>query len=292
MLVLPRPRVREFLQQGGTARLVVTDCGYFPRAKSHGRNRAVPIGQAVVMVCVDGKGWCETPAGRFEVEAGQAIVLPPGHPHTYGADATEPWTLWWMHAVGPELPDFLAAAGMGIEAPVRRPSNLYLLVSLLTEVVQWMERDSTTQSLLAAAGAAWHAFSLLAVDIATSDSTTELIDQSAEYLRTHITEHVSVGDLATMARLSPSHFATLFKRRIGYPVLQYQTQVRHRGTGVVHRGGCRLSGCLLLLPAVQERARRDAPRVPLPAQGMTGLHGFVQIVRTILLCERTTPALA
>jgi AraC-like DNA-binding protein len=115
---------------------------------------------------------------------------------------------------------------MTIDAPVRRPATVYPLVTLLTEVVQWMERDATSQSLLAAAGAAWHLLTLLAADRTTSDSSTDAIDQAAAYLRAHISEHISVAELSAMARLSSSHFNALFKRHIGYPVLQYQTQLR------------------------------------------------------------------
>jgi len=226
MLVLPRPRVREFLHQPGTAHLVVTDCGYFPQAHSHGRVRPMPISQVVVLVCVEGGGWCETPAGRFDVAAGQVVVLPPGRPHAYGAHDAEPWTLWWFHVTGSDIESFLSAANMTEENPVRRVRNLYHVVSLMTEVVQWMERDSTTPSLLAAAGAAWHVLTLLAADRMGLDDTSDLIDQAADYLRTHITEHVTVGQLAAMASLSTSHFSALFKRHLGYPVLQYQTMLR------------------------------------------------------------------
>jgi AraC family transcriptional regulator of arabinose operon len=52
------------------------------------------------------------------------------------------------------------------------------------------------------------------------------IDRAADYLRTHIDDHVSVAELAAMSRLSGSHFAALLKSRIGYPALQYQTQLR------------------------------------------------------------------
>ena len=80
MLVLPRPRVREALQLPGTAHLVVTDCGYFPEAQSHGQTRNSPIPQAVIIVCAKGSGWCRTEAGRFEV-GGQ------GHASDGGAGA-------------------------------------------------------------------------------------------------------------------------------------------------------------------------------------------------------------
>ncbi|ASD23630.1 hypothetical protein B7495_17115 [Cryobacterium sp. LW097] len=53
------------------------------------------------------------------------------------------------------------------DAPIRTPSDVYRVVALIAEVLQSMERDTTTASLLAAAGA-------------------------AEYLRTHIDDHVSV----------------------------------------------------------------------------------------------------
>ena len=226
MLVLPRPRVREFAQQEGTTRLVVTDCGYFPRAESHGRRRLTPIPQAVVMVCVDGAGWCETEAGRFTVERGQVVILPPGRSHAYGADGRDPWTLWWFHAAGPDLEAFLRVAKMGVEAPVRRPRDLYPIVSLMSEVLLWMERDSTTTSLLAASGAAWHALTLLAAGRGRSDDGGDAIEHAVDYLRSHLAEKVSVAELASMASLSSSHFSALFKRHVGYPVLQYQTMLR------------------------------------------------------------------
>lgn len=226
MLVLPRPRVREALQLPGTAHLVVTDCGYFPEAHSHGQVRPSPISQSVIIVCAQGAGWCQTEAGRFDVIAGQVIILPQGHPHSYGASADDPWTLWWLHVAGNDLPEFLTAAGMTPESPVRNLSDVYRVVALVAEVLQWMERDQTTASLLAAAGAAWHLMALLASDRAPGNERSGLIDRAAEFLRANLDERTDVASLAAMARLSPSHFAALFRKQIGYPVLQYQTQLR------------------------------------------------------------------
>jgi AraC family transcriptional regulator of arabinose operon len=67
---------------------------------------------------------------------------------------------------------------------------------------------------------------LLASDRSTGDGRYAAVDHAAEYLRAHIDDHVSVAELAAMSRLSGSHFAALFKSRIGYPALQYQTQLR------------------------------------------------------------------
>lgn len=226
MLVMPRPRVREFLHLDGTPRLVVTDCGYFPRAQSHGRRRLTPIPQAVVMACVDGAGWVETEAGRFAVSRGDVVVLPPGRPHSYGADADDPWTLWWFHAAGPDVETFLRRSGLTADAPVRHPGDLYRVASLLSEILQWMERDTTTTSLNLAAGAAWHALTLIAAERSRADGTQDTVEHAMAYLRGHLAEPVSVPELAAMASLSASHFSAVFKRHTGYAVLQYLTMLR------------------------------------------------------------------
>ncbi|WP_259176257.1 AraC family transcriptional regulator [Mycetocola sp. BIGb0189] len=226
MLVLPRPRAREFLQQEGTLGLVVTDCGYFPKAQSHGRRRISPIPQAVVLACVEGAGWCETEAGRFEVERGQVVILPPGLPHSYGSNEENPWTLWWFHVAGPQVASFLRVADITPATPVRYPRDLYPIVSLMAEVLAWMERDSTTTSLLAASGAAWHALTLLATVRAQSGQREDVIEHAVDYLRAHMADRISVPDLAAMASLSASHFSALFRKQMGYPVLQYQTMLR------------------------------------------------------------------
>lgn len=226
MLVLTTSRVREALGRPGTSRLVVTDCGYFPEAHSHGQTRTRPIAEAVIIVCTKGSGWCSTPAGTFTVTAGQVIILPPGEPHSYGTDPDDPWTLWWLHVNGRDLPEFLDAAGMTTEFPVRNLSDVFGVVALVAEVLKWMERDSTTGSLLAAAGAAWHLMALLVSDRSAGDEHSTSLDHAAQFMRDHPDERIEVADLAAMVRLSPSHFAALFKRQFGYPVLQYQTQLR------------------------------------------------------------------
>jgi AraC family transcriptional regulator of arabinose operon len=51
----------------------------------------------------------------------------------------------------------------------RPPSGVRRVVALIAVVLQSMERDTTTASLLAAAGAAWHLMALLASDRSTGD---------------------------------------------------------------------------------------------------------------------------
>ncbi|WP_172582772.1 AraC family transcriptional regulator [Subtercola boreus] len=224
--VLPRPIITEALQQPGTSHLVATDCGYFPEARAHGMSRARPIEQAVILICTNGRGWCRVDDTQHSVAENQVVVIPPGTQHAYGSDATDPWTLWWLHVDGRDLPEFLTAARMTSSAPVRTLANTYRVVELVEEVLQQMEGDISTASLLAASGAAWHLLAVLASSATSARSRNTVVDEARDYLRSHLTERVSVAELAARASLSPSHFAALFKEHVGFPVLQYQTQLR------------------------------------------------------------------
>jgi transcriptional regulator GlxA family with amidase domain len=53
--------------------------------------------------------------------------------------------------------------------------------------------------------------------------------QALHYMRHHLDHPLRVADLAAMARLSPSHFATLFRQQTGYSVIDYFLRLRiHR----------------------------------------------------------------
>lgn len=226
LLVLPRPLVDEALRAAVTARLLVTDCGFFPHAEAHGMRRGRGIDQAILIFCTRGGGWVESSGSRRPVSAGQVVVIPPGTAHAYGAEPDDPWTVWWLHVTGTDVPAFLEAMGVPNETQVRNVSDRYRAVALVEEVVRWMERDLTRSSLIAATGAAWHLLALLSADRPTSNRRSTVIEEAQDYLRNHLEERVSVANLASMASMSPSHFAFLFREQVGYPVVKYQTHLR------------------------------------------------------------------
>lgn len=222
MLVLPRSRIDEALTAPATRQLVVTDVGFFPTARDHGRRRS-GIGETVVMVCTAGRGWCETTDGRWEVGPGDAVVLPASTPHGYGSTAQEPWTLWWLHVAGDAVDDLLDV--LGTDPPVRALPDVEEAAALVAGVLRWMDRDLTAASLIAAAGAAWHLLTTV-LSSGRDDRSGGVVEQAAAQLRATLDRRIPIADLAARAHLSPSHFAALFKEQVGYSVLQYRTQLR------------------------------------------------------------------
>lgn len=227
MLVLPRPQVELALQRPVTRNLLVTDCGYFPKAEHHGWIRKRPIRQLVLIMCVRGQGWCETADGRFTVKAGQALLLPPALAHAYGADAADPWTVWWAHFDGSSVEDFVRITALSHRSVLREIPDIYASIALMEEIIRWMERDTTHASLIRTSGAAWHLMtSLASARPSRAGNSQDLIERAADYLRNHMNRRINVAELANMAGMSASHFAAVFKKHTGVPAMAYQTQLR------------------------------------------------------------------
>lgn len=226
--VLARPRVTEALRHPVTARLVVTDCGYFPTAVDHLRSRAGGCPQAIVILCVDGHGWCEIKGVSHPVSAGQALVVPAKTPHVYGASQQAPWTIWWLHVEGEDVASLLQANGFGAASPVLSVSNLLQAVSLVEEALLAMERDDSPATLQAAAGAAWHLLAILSTarSGASSVGRSDPVRTTIAHLQRRFAERVSVAELADLAGLSPSYFSALFRKATGCGPREYQTRLR------------------------------------------------------------------
>jgi AraC family transcriptional regulator of arabinose operon len=225
--VLPRPRVEEALKEPINERLIVTDCGYFPKAIGHERVRPQGCCEAIIIVCVDGRGWAELPGSSVSIRPGQALVVAPGIPHSYGASEEDPWSIWWMHVKGVDIDMLLEEAGVTSLSPIINARDLTRLVGLIEEIIQLSERDDSPSTILSTTGAAWHLLTLLASSQNTQiASRLDPIQVSMNHLQLHYSEGISVSKLAREAGLSVSHFSTLFSLAAGCGPLAYQARLR------------------------------------------------------------------
>lgn len=225
--VLPSPLVTRALSSGVTSRLLVTDAGHFPHAAGHGRQRVHGAGEAIVILCLDGVGQCTIDGRTITVPAGTALVIPPGTPHLYQADADQPWTIWWLHVAGGDVAHLLEPILQGRRGHLVEVHDLFRATAAIERVVDLMERDETTASLTAAAGSAWGLLAQLAADqLHGSPSAREPIQHALAHLREHVAEPVTVPELARLAGLSRSHFTTLFRAATGHSVVEYLRSLR------------------------------------------------------------------
>lgn len=224
--VLPAPLVAKASAEGLTACLLVTDAGRFPRASNHGRLRPGGAAEAIVILCIEGLGWCEIDDQLLEIPAGTALVIPPGVPHLYRADARNPWTIWWLHATGRDVPYLLDSIDAYDGTRLIKVRDVFRAVAAIEHALECLEHDETQQNLLSAAGNAWMLFAQLAADHVSGGHSTEPIQQALAHLRENFAAKITIDELARMAGLSRSYFATLFKAATGYGVIEYVKSLR------------------------------------------------------------------
>jgi AraC family transcriptional regulator, arabinose operon regulatory protein len=224
--VLPGPLIKQALQRKPTSRMLVTDAGYFPHAALHGRVRRAGAAQAILIMCADGGGWCELDGVHHEVGPNQLLIIPPRLPHRYYADAQEPWSIWWLHVTGEDVPDLLAAIGLTPSAPTAPITDPYRAFGLAESICDDMARDETSASLTAAAGTAWNLLAQLAAERDGRSNAREPIALVQTHLREHLASPVSVPALAELAGFSPSHFSARFRSLTGFSVTEYVKRLR------------------------------------------------------------------
>jgi AraC-like DNA-binding protein len=225
LCVVPRPLVAEALTRPVTRRLVVTDAGYFPHATAHGRHRPDGAEETIVIVCVSGSGWVEVEGARTRVGSATAIVIPGGVPHSYGAADADPWTIWWCHVRGADVPELVEAIGVDVVRTSVSLRAVDRLTALLDEIVAALERDQSPARLLATAGMAWRMLTQLAVDRRLPEQGDPL-ERALRYLEERVDGSIRVPELAALVGVSSSHLSTLFREATGGGVLAHHTALK------------------------------------------------------------------
>ena len=229
-VVLPPPVVQQALGHPLLCGLMPTDAGAYPQAVGHYVDRLRGAAGTVFLVCTSGAGWVHWKGREQRVEAGGVVLLPPAEAHAYGADESDPWTLEWAHFAGDEAMHWRNAV-LG-----RNPNSVCLNLSAslalglgLARVYERLETGYHEPELLAAAAALrWSLTELVRLRHLPGNTLTviDAVDATASWMREHLDQRVTLGKLASRARLSVSHFSALFRQRFGYAPIDWLIRQR------------------------------------------------------------------
>ncbi|MEI6782349.1 MAG: AraC family transcriptional regulator [Verrucomicrobiota bacterium] len=219
-VVLPESVIKAALRDKPLLRgLLAVGAGYSPRAAGPIRRRPQGMGEAMLVYCVKGGGWCELAGHLHTVRAGDLLVLPPDVPHACGAHVSNPWTIHWAQATGENLREYLNELGVSAKAPLVWMGDDLQLARLFNEVVRALDQGGAFVNLLHAS----HALALLLALMVrqrhernrdTSD-TVQKVAEAIIYMSEHLDQPMRVSALAALANLSATHFSVLFKEQTG-----------------------------------------------------------------------------
>ena len=237
--VLPPACVAELESHPLGAQLHFTDIGYYPAADNHCRQRDVPISQWVQIYCRSGRGWYSVDGKHYDVRSNHYFVLPAGRPHAYGADDSDPWTIYWIHYKGSLAslfaPPTIAPTLLNSDANSRISNR----IELFEEIMTTLERGYSHESLIYSCATLiyflstlkqvdrYRAAGMTAGDMAGRDKSSR-VDAVIGYMTENIEQPLRLTDMAAHVHVSPCYLSHLFASHTGQSPMKYLKQLRIR----------------------------------------------------------------
>jgi AraC-like DNA-binding protein len=258
MHVIPRPLLARAARHVLVRPLHVTDIGWYPRARHHYKERPEGAGQHILILCVGGAGWCEVRGRRETVRAGEAVLVPKGAPHAYGADRRRPWSIHWAHFDGNDAAPYLQRMPEGTSRIAVDPAARRRMVDVFRTAYGALRGGYAEERLVYLSHAMRHLLGLLFYDNpghAPRPRAPDRYDVEGwiGFLAANAGRTLRLEEMARHACLSVPHFGALFRQRTGMPPLEYHIHLRIQEA-------CRLLDTTpLAVRAIAVRAGYDDP---------------------------------
>ena len=90
----------------------------------------------------------------WRVQPGQAIAIPSGEPHAYGAKDDNPWTIYWVHMAGTKTGRVAQMLSVDVAHPLFTPGFDPALPPLYEAIISQLARGYASAILLDASRSA------------------------------------------------------------------------------------------------------------------------------------------
>lgn len=167
---------------------------------------------------------------RYEVSPDSYFIIPPGHPHRYGADRSNPWTIYWVHYDGILAGEYLPPVSGPVSLRPCVKSRIADRIDIFEEIMSTLENGFGRENLLYACSVFHHFLGSLRF-IAQyrsgrgchelSGCGDNIVDATIHYMNENIGKHLSLGDVAAYTGYSPSRLTALFTARTGMSPIAY-----------------------------------------------------------------------
>ncbi len=207
--------------------LYLRKIGFFPNVKYHYIQKDKGCDYAMLVYCTDGKGWYRINGKTYEVKANEYILIPPGIPYAFGADNTQPWTIYWLHFQGKLTPHFLPAYPNPKPIQPEEHSRLQDRIRLFEEIYNCFSMGYSKEYM---AYASLCLYQLLASFIflepyryinVLPGKASSFSSKVIRYMQENTRQNLTLEQLAAYFKYSPAHFSLLFRKETGVSPIHY-----------------------------------------------------------------------
>lgn len=226
LYVVPRPILERMTRHPLLYQLVPTDIGWYPKARYHYCERENGAPEHILILCVDGEGWYEIGGKRQPLRQNEAVIIPRGMPHIYGASEDAPWSIHWVHFAGASADYFVHHLPDDVHSLAVDPQTVADLEKLFRECYASFLGSFVLQRMIYISQTLHHLLGCLffnnrAFSPTLRTSRFHNIQETVDFLRHNLDRSISLDEMAEHAGLSKSHFVRLFKEQTGYSPVDY-----------------------------------------------------------------------
>jgi AraC family transcriptional regulator, arabinose operon regulatory protein len=225
--ILPMEKINFCENDFFSQNLYITDIGYYPNAAFHNRERTAGSPQYILIHCVKGKGWYSVFDKKFTINSNDFFIIPANVEHNYGADITDPWSIYWVHFTGK-----LAKFYYDLLTPSQDYAPQRAIVNttrsfLFEDIIQHMELMNNNENIIYS-NSYLYAFlsSFQASEMKKSTNDNDVIQQCITFMKQNLDKNLYLEDLTKVVDMSPSHLSSEFKKRMKYSPMQLFTSLK------------------------------------------------------------------
>ncbi len=224
--VLPRSILSRWSAYPILQALIPTDIGMYPEARYHYRERETGADENILIYCVDGEGWYRINNRQVVLQPHEALLIPNGQPHAYGASDENPWSIHWVHFIGTEAQFYIdqlptAEYKLAVDSESARTLEQLFNACYASFVDGFVLHRLIycAQILHHLLGCLFFNNSLFSANQRTSRFRS--IEPTLFFLQQNVHEFLTLQEMADHAELSTSQFSFLFKQQTGYSPVDY-----------------------------------------------------------------------
>jgi AraC family transcriptional regulator of arabinose operon len=201
-----------------------TAMGFYPSADLH-RMRRPRHDDNLLIYCVEGRGCAASGDWQGEIGPGQVLLLPQGVGHQYEADASDPWTIYWVHFQGTSTAIFNQYLGDRDGAPQVIQAGISPQVIAHFRGLMAVHRTGyNTEAFINAANQLRHLLTHLALEMQQARASSQdsfSLEAVQNLMLEHIGQPLDLDTLAAAAKLSKFHFSAKYKALTGYSPIKH-----------------------------------------------------------------------
>ena len=229
-IVLPSAIIKEVSRKVFIRNLYVTDIGYYPGARFHFRERKKGCTQNIFIYCTSGEGWIIANKKKYLISKGDFVLIPSGTSHIYGANEGNPWTIYWLHISGNDAGFFFNDTQVVVKQLPVNDVRKNFRINLFEGIYQTLEMGYGIENLEYSSICLMHFLASFKYpgqfnQIQKSDYNDK-VSKSIQYMRQHLSQRISLKDLAKFVELSTSHYSFIFRKKTYHPPMDYLIHLR------------------------------------------------------------------